>query len=160
MSNNATPQIGVYSFLDVQASLSGPGGSIDIASAGLADEGISVVMVSDKNVMTIGANGDGMHSLKASRGGQVTITLLKTATGNALLNRLYRYQSQSSAYWGQNILTVTNPITGDVATATGGAFRKQADLAYRTEGGYNVWSFDFIAIDEVLGDSFASTGGP
>jgi hypothetical protein len=157
MSTN-TPQIGVYSFLDVQASITGPGGSFDLASAGFSDEGITIQMSGPKNAMTIGANGDGMHSLRASRAGTVTISLLKTATGNAQLNQLYRYQEQSSAYWGRNVITVTNPVSGDVATIVGAAFNKQADLRYSTEGNMNVWAFDCIAIDEILGNGFVSTG--
>ena len=154
----AAPQSGVYSFIDVKASIRGPGGSFDVASSGVSDESIRVAMVSDKNTMVIGANGDGMHSLKASKASRITISLLKTATGNAMFNQLYRFQAQSSAYWGQNILVITNPISGDVVTATGGSFIKQSDIGYSGEGGLNVWAFDFIDTDEVLGNGLQRTG--
>jgi len=149
---------GVYSFLDVQASIKGPGGTFDIASGGVSDESIRIAMSADKNTMTIGANGDGMHSLKASSASRVTISLLKTATGNAQMNEMYRYQAVSSAYWGQNVLTITNPISGDSITCTGGAFIKQTDVGYSAEGALNVWAFDFIATSEILGNGYISTG--
>lgn len=147
-----TASSGVYSFLDVQASIKGPGGDFDISSGGVSDESIRITMAADKNAMVIGANGAGMHSLKATKAGRITISLLKTGTGNAQMNVLYRYQSQSSAYWGQNILKVTNPVSGDDIVAVAGAFIKQSDLGYSSEGGLNVWAFDFVEIDQVLGN--------
>jgi hypothetical protein len=152
-------QMGAYSFLDVNASISGPGGSFSLSSAGLSDEGISLSQVADKNTMTVGAGGDGMHSLRASTAVRVSVSLLKTATGNAQLNALYRHQAVSSAYWGQNVLTITNAVTGDSIVCTGGAFIKQTNLGYKTEGAMNVWEFDCIASEQILGDNYQSTGG-
>jgi hypothetical protein len=152
-------QFGTYSFLDVNASISGPGGTFSLSGAGLSDEGITVAPATDKNVMSIGANGDGMHSLRATTAVRLTVSLLKTGNGNAQLNALYRSQSMSSAYWGQNTITVTNPVTGDVIICTGCAFVKQTDLGYRSEGGSNVWAFDCIASEQILGDSYQTQGG-
>ena len=46
-----------YSFLNVAASITGPGGSFQMGSgAGSAEEGIEITH-SDKNVQTIGADG-------------------------------------------------------------------------------------------------------
>ena len=146
-----TPTSGVYSFIDVQATFTGPGGTFDIASAGVAEEAIRLDMVADKNVMTIGANGDGMHSLRASKAGRVTLQLLKTAPANALLSQVYDFQSSSSANWGQNQITITNPVTGDTTTCSGGAFQKQADLGYQPQGQNLRWTFEFVDIEEILG---------
>ena len=74
------------------------------------------------------------------------------------MSQLYRYQAISSAFWGRNIVTVTNPVSGDAIVATGGAFVKQSDLGYSTEGGLNVWAFEFIAIAETLGNGLQNTG--
>ena len=148
---------GTYSFQDVQASIVAPSATFDIKSAGVAPEGIRVAMLADKDTMTIGAAGDGMHSLSASKAGRVQITLLKTAPGNAMLNALYRYQSLSAATWGLIQLSIMNPVTGDSVTAAGGAFVKQSDLGYAAEGGFNVWAFNFVDIDEVLGNGFQPT---
>jgi hypothetical protein len=58
--------MGVYSFLDVSATISGPGGTFSIGSdAGVAEEGITTAYTGEKNTMTIGADGAGMHSLHA-----------------------------------------------------------------------------------------------
>jgi gentisate 1,2-dioxygenase len=153
-----TPKSGVYSFIDVQATFKGPGGTFDIASAGVAEEAIRLDMVADKNVMTIGANGDGMHSLRASRAGRVTMQLLKTAAANALLSQVYNHQSQSSANWGQNQITITNPVTGDNITCQQGAFVRQSPIGFASEGGVNTWVFEFVVVDEILGNGFQNTG--
>ena len=151
-------QSGVYSFIDVQASISGPGGTFDIAASGVSDESIRIAMMRDKNTMVTGANGDGMHSMNASTACRITISLLKTATGNAQMNALYRYQAESSAFWGRNIITITNPVSGDSIVATAGAFLKQSDVGYSAEAGLNSWVFEFIAISEVLGNGLQTTG--
>lgn len=149
---------GTYSFLDIQAAISGPGGDFDLGASGVSEEGITITMTSDKNAMAIGANGDGMHSLRAGEAGRITISLLKTAPGNSQLNKLYNHQKQSSGYWGQNQLTITNPVSGDRIVATEGAFVRHADIGYRTEGGMNVWTFDFIDIDKTLGNNYRDGG--
>lgn len=151
-------QSGVYTFLDVQVAIKGPGGNFDIASSGVSDEAVRIAMKADKNTMVTGANGDGMHSLRASNAAGLSISLLKSATGNAQLNQLYRYQKTSAAYWGQNIVTISNPVTGDAMIFTGGAFAKQTDIGYSSEGGMNVWPFDFIDSDQVLGNGLQATG--
>lgn len=152
-------QFGAYSFLDVNATIAGPGGNFLLSEAGLSEEGIIITQLSERDVMTMGARGDGMHSLRASRAVRVAVSLLKTGNGNAQLNSMFRYQSLSSSRWGSNIITVTNAVTGDSAVASGGAFVKHADLAYRTEGGLNVWEFMCINSEQFLGDSFQTTGG-
>lgn len=154
----ATVVSGVYSFLDVQASFSGNGGSFDIASSGVSDEAIRITLAASKNTMIIGANGDGMHSLKATRAVRITISLLKTGRGNALMNQMYETQAISSAYWGNNMLVVTNPVSGDVVTASGGAFDKHTDIGYSTEAGLNVWAMDFVNASIVLGNGLQLTG--
>ena len=153
----SAPLSATYSFQDVQAGIVAPSATFDLKSAGVSAEGIRVAMLADKDTMTIGANGDGMHSLAASKAGRIQVSLLKTAPGNAMLNSLYRYQSLSAATWGQIQLTVSNPVSGDSITARGGAFQKQSDLGYMTEGNLNVWAFNFVDIDETLGKTGLST---
>jgi hypothetical protein len=66
-----------YSFQDVVAAIAGVGGSINLAAgAGVAEEGITIESMEDKSVMTIGADGSGMHSLVANEASTVTIRLL------------------------------------------------------------------------------------
>ena len=52
-----------YSFLNISCMMVGAGIASNLASgAGAAEEGITIERTTDKNVMTIGADGMGMHS--------------------------------------------------------------------------------------------------
>ncbi len=87
-----------YSFIDVSASLTGPTGSIDLGyGSANSEEGITVTMTEAKNTMTVGADGEVMHSLHAGKSGTITVTLLKTSPVNKKLSLMYNAQSQSSA---------------------------------------------------------------
>lgn len=141
-----------YSFQDVQATLVGAGGVINLGNgAAVSDEGITIAMAGDKNTMVIGADGEGMHSLHADKSGTVTVRLLKTSPTNAKLQALYLAQTASSALHGQNVIVITNPQSGDVTTARSCAFKKKPDLVYAKEGGMMEWTFDALKIDTVLG---------
>jgi hypothetical protein len=142
----------VYSFLDVVAAIAGPGLLANLgAGAAVAEEGLTVEAVEDKNVMNIGADGKGQHSLIASDACTVTIRLLKTSPINALLMAGYEFQSSSSSFWGRNVMTITNPQTGDVTTIQAAAFKKRPALTYAKEAGFNEWVFDAIKVNSVLG---------
>lgn len=141
-----------YSFLDVNATLVGAGAVIDLGSGSAnAEEGISIVAANDKNTMTIGADGEGMHSLHADKSGQVTVRLLKTSPKNSQLMALYDAQSLSSSLWGQNLITITNSSSGDTTVARYCAFKKRPDLNYRKDGDIVEWVFDSVKIDGILG---------
>lgn len=143
--------MGAYSFLDVTASIAGPGMSLSLSEGGTADEGIVVTMGGDKNTMVTGARGEGMHSLHASKAGRITVRVLKTGAINAALNRAYHYQTSSSVLHGRNVISIRNPASGDSITATECAFVKHTDIAYAKEGNIHEWSFDCVAIDQMLG---------
>lgn len=141
-----------YSFLDVQATIVGPGGAFNLGNgAGNAEEGIETEMVEDKNTMTIGADGTPMHSLHAGKGGTVTVRLLKTSPVNAKLQAMYDLQSQSSSLWGQNVISINNTASGDNIGCRYVAFKKSPKNTYAKDGGMNEWVFDAGAIDSVLG---------
>lgn len=144
--------MGAYSFLDVQASIEGPGGAFQLGSgSGNAEEGISIEPGGDKNVMTVGADGTVMHSLKADASGTVTVTLLRTSTTNAQLSNLYNYQTASSRNHGQNTIMIRNAVSGDVITCTEVAFAKAISNPYAVEGGKIAWTFHAGKIDTKLG---------
>ena len=147
---------GTYSFLNTLVAMSGPGAlsGFDLTGAGFASEAIKVTMNGDADAMTIGAAGDGMHSLSASQAGRVTISLLKTGPGNALLSALYNYQKQSAVYWGQNNLNIRNPVSGDAVTCVAGAFVKHADVGYDVAGPLLVWEFNFVEVVTILGNGY------
>lgn len=145
----------VYSFEDVQASISGPGGTIPLGSgSGNAQEGITVEFVDDKNAMMIGADGEGAHSLRATRAARITVRLLKTSPVNAALNAQYRFQSVSSTLWGQNVVTVTDLARGDNYLATEVAYQKHPSVTWAQDANFNEWMFYAIKCDPILGVGF------
>lgn len=141
-----------YSFLDVNAAIDGPGGSISLGSgAGAAEEGITIEPIEDKNIMTIGADGQGMHSLVGGEAATVTVRLLKTSPVNALLQQMYNYQTSSSVLHGKNTIVVSDFGRGDLVTLQQVAFKKAPALNYAKEGGINEWTFDAINSAVTLG---------
>ncbi|EBC0682316.1 DUF3277 family protein [Salmonella enterica] len=142
-----------YSFMDVTASLSGPTGVIDLGQGSAnSEEGITQTMGGNKNTMTIGADGEVMHSLHADKSGTITVTLLKTSPVNKKLSLAYNAQSQLSATWGNNVIVIRNTASGDISTARSCAFQKQPDFNNAKEGGTVAWVFDCGKIDQLLGE--------
>ena len=142
-----------HSFLDVTASLTGPTGVIDLGQGSAnSEEGITQTMGGNKNTMTIGADGEVMHSLHADKSGTITVTLLKTSPVNKKLSLAYNAQSQSSATWGNNVIVIRNTASGDISTARSCAFQKQPDFNNAKEGGTVAWVFDCGKIDQLLGE--------
>ncbi|MBJ3816665.1 DUF3277 family protein [Shimwellia pseudoproteus] len=142
-----------YSFLDVSASLTGPTGSIDLGCGSAnSEEGITIAMGEVKNTMTIGADGEVMHSLNPGKFGTITVVLMKTSPVNKKLSLMYNAQSQSSATWGNNVIVIRNKASGDIITARSCAFQKQPDNANGKAGGTLSWVFDCGKIDQLLGE--------
>jgi hypothetical protein len=141
-----------YSFVDVNATLVGPGGVVSLGNgSGAAEEGITIEQAEDKDTMTIGADGTPMHSLHAGKQGTVTIRLLKTSPSNQLLQLMYDFQQLSSAVWGQNVLVITQVASGDVTSCRSVAFRRSPTLTYAKDGGTQEWGFNAGLIDRALG---------
>jgi hypothetical protein len=142
-----------YSFLDVQATINGPGGSFALGYGSCnAEEGISIAMVEAKNTMTIGADGCVMHSLHAGNGGTVTIRFLKTSGTNYLLAQMYDQQSVASANWGYNTIVISDAARGDQITCSNCAFRQWPNVNYAKDGGTQEWVFECGSVIGVLGD--------
>lgn len=141
-----------YSFLDTAAAIVGPGGAFSIgAGSGVAEEGITIDQGSDINAMTIGADGEGMHSLHANKSGTVTVRVLKTSPVNALLSAMVAFQRTSASNHGQNTITISNPSLGDGITCSQVAFAKIPSITYAKDGGMIEWRFDAIKINLGLG---------
>ncbi|WP_175785452.1 phage protein [Burkholderia ambifaria] len=141
-----------YSFQDVAASIVGPGGAFSLGyGQATAEEGIGIARTGDKNTMTVGSDGEGMHSLHADKSGQITLRYLKTAPINAKLMALYSAQSLDSRLWGKNLIEIRQTAAGDVTTARSCAFKKVPDLKYAKDGDILEWVFDSIKIDGMLG---------
>ncbi|AOZ06698.1 phage structural protein [Cupriavidus malaysiensis] len=141
-----------YSFKDVTATLVGPTGSIELGyGSAAAEEGIDVAAASDKNTMTVAADGEGMHSLHADKSGQITFRLLKTSPANRKLMVAYDAQALSASLWGKNIITISNTAAADLHVARECAFKKKPNMKYAKDGDIIEWVFDCIKIDSVLG---------
>lgn len=144
--------MGVYSFLNVVCGLVGPTGALNLgAGASVSEEGITIEPVEDKNVMTIGADGKGQHSLLATDAAKVTVRLLKTSPLNAALMAMFDAQSISSSLWGQNVITVVDTARGDTTIAQSCAFTKKPAINYKKEGDLLEWVFDSISTTSILG---------
>ncbi|MDR1020507.1 MAG: DUF3277 family protein [Synergistaceae bacterium] len=143
-----------YSFLDVVASFSGPGGNIDLKGSN-SEEGITIEQTGDKNIMTVGADGAVMHSLRGDNSGTVTVRLLKTSPINAQLEQIYNSQKGSASTWGQNTISVKDMWLGDDITCSECAFAKEPSSTFATEGGTVEWAFHSGKIDRVLGSGGA-----
>lgn len=140
-----------YAFANFVASLAGPGGVISLGyGAGNAEEGVTVEPIEEKDLMTVGADGSIMHSLRSSNAARATVRLLKTSPVNALLQNLYNFQKNSSANWGQNVLVLADVVRGDVLTMTSVAFSRQTPVAYAKDAGMNEWAF-FGSLNQQLG---------
>ena len=142
-----------YSFKDIDATLVSPSANISLGyGSGVAEGGITIEMASDRNTMTIGTDGQGMHSLHVDRSGHVTIRLLQTSPYNSVLQDLYDSQTQQGASaWGQNTITIRNVQSQDITTATQCAFKRKPTITYQKDGTMLEWQFDSVAIDSVLG---------
>ena len=141
-----------YSFMDVTASLAGPAGNIDLGYGSQnSEEGITIAPEGDKNTLTMGADGSGMHSLHAASNGTITVRFLQTSPTNTLLMAMYDTSSLSSLTWGQLSLNVRNSASGDTTIATNGAFKRKPQVAYGNNGAMLEWVFDFVSVQTVLG---------
>ncbi len=140
-----------YSFLDVSASISGPGGNFSLGSgAGAAEEGITIAMVEEKGDTKVGADGQIMQTLRASNLARITVRLLKTSPVNSLLSNMYNLQRSSSSLWGNNTLVVSDVARGDVVSGDTISFTKQPDLSYAKDANTNEWVF-MGNVNELLG---------
>jgi hypothetical protein len=141
-----------YSFLDVQAAVTGPGGIVNLGNgAQVAEEGISYEMLEDKSTLLIGADGSYMQSLHAGHGGSISVRLLKTSPTNFLLSAMYDFQRISSANWGQNVIVIRDPTRGDVITAIGASFRRTPPNTFAKAGNIIEWGFMCGRIEPLLG---------
>lgn len=140
-----------YSFLDVVASLVGPGVAVNLGNgAGPAPEGISFDPSADLDTMTIGADGSGMHTLHADKSGSFTVRLLKTSPTNKILSAAAAFQRTGGSVHGQNTLTIIDKNRGDVITGRNVAFARIPSVSYGAEAGVIEWRFNALQVDMAL----------
>jgi hypothetical protein len=71
---------------------------------------------------------------------------------NAQLQLMMNFQTASSATHGQNTLTITDKVRGDVVVAQQVAFKRYPDLTFAKDAGVNEWVFEAVTIDRALGE--------
>ncbi len=140
-----------YSFLDVKCGIVGPGLVASLSDGGTADEGISFAFNGNINTVTIGADGQGMNTLRADYSGTCTVRLLKSSPVNQLLSLALAFQRTSASAHGQNTITLVDRNKGDAVTAEGVAFSKVPDLTFGKEAQIVEWQFTAIRINSALG---------
>lgn len=141
-----------YSFLDVNCAMVGPGLMVSLgAGAAVSSEGISFSFTGNINTPTIGADGEGMNSLRADKSGRIVVRLLKSSPTNAILMAAVALQRMNSSMHGQNTITLFDRNKGDSITAQQVAFEKIPDLTFATEAQPVEWTFTAIKMDPILG---------
>lgn len=141
-----------YSFTEVTATLTGASGLINLGSGSAnTKEGITVTLAQPRNSMTVGADGEYMHSLRSDKSGTVTVRLLYTSPVNAMLQTMYDAQALSPSLWGGNVLVIVNKGNTETTTCRGVAFQRQPDRTYSEDGQFLEWVFDCGKIDTVTG---------
>jgi hypothetical protein len=149
-----------YSFLNVQASIIGPGLNAQIgSSAGSAKEGISTEFDEDKGAIVTGADGSIMTTLRATQTGRCIVRLLKTSPYNAVLSSAYAFQRQSAANWGNNLIRIVDKARGDVATGRQMMFVRFPGITWAEDGNINEWTFQGI-LNELLGAGIPDVNSP
>jgi hypothetical protein len=160
-----TPLYGTYAFVDVVATISGPGASgftISGPDTAAAEEAITITWGEEMDSQSIGADGSVMNSLHAAMAGTVNIRLQKISPVNAALAQLIRYQRASSALWGQNTITIRDMARGDVYNLTGCAWVRFPVNSYAKVGNVLDYELHVAQIDPNLGvpqQVFGSTTG-
>jgi len=141
-----------YSFAEVGGAISGPGGNVTIgAGSGAAEEGITIERTEDANTMTIGADGEVMHSQHAGNSGVVRVRLLKTSPTNAILMNMHNAQRLAAGSWGKNTISIRDHYRGDIVTCREVAFTGPPSVSWGKVGGLNEWTFHAGHVDSVLG---------
>jgi hypothetical protein len=149
-----------YSFLNVTASIVGPGLAAQIGStSGAAKEGLSSEWEEDKTTITTGADGTIMTSLRASMTGRIVVRLLKTSPINAVLMNAFNFQRVSAANTGQNTINVTDKARGDACKGRSMSFLKGPANVWAEEGNILEWTFHGI-VNEVLGVGLPDISNP
>jgi hypothetical protein len=104
-----------------------------------------------KNTMTIGADGEVMHSLHAVKRHGNRQPVEDLAYKQKAVAGVQRAESVLR-YLGNNVIVIRNKVSGDIITARSVAFQKQPDNANAKVGNTMPWVFDCGKIDQVLGE--------
>jgi hypothetical protein len=101
--------------------------------------------------MQVGADGFGQHSLNADRSGRLRVRLLRLSPVNAILSTMFNLQTTSAALHGQNSITITDKVKGDLLVAQQVAFTKHPAYGFGKEAGVVEWEFAAVRVDLSVG---------
>jgi hypothetical protein len=157
-----TPLYNTYSFVDITATIVGPGVSAPFTIAGpdtaSAEEGITITWGEEMNTQSIGSDGSVMNSLHASMAGTCNIRLQKISPVNQQLVQLIRAQRSSSALWGQNTIVIRDLARGDVYNLAGCAWVRFPVNSYAKVGNVLDYELHVAQIDPNLGTPLQQFG--
>lgn len=144
-----------YSFRDVKTSISGPGGWVLLGlgqddQQGVAEEGISVERVEDRNSQLRGTSGEVINLLSASMAGVVRVRLLKTAPSNGVLMEMFKIQRGDGSRWSKNLISIEDKTRGDKLVAAEAAFMGEPVIVWGKIATVQEWVFLAGSIDETL----------
>ena len=131
-----------YSFQDVNITISHALAGQYIANG----EGIGSIgfnPTNDRTAHDVAADGTVMVSKIKAKNGTVAISIQQTSPLNKWLLKLFNLLSADSTSpqnWAGIKIVTRSPNMGDLITATGVSFQKQADRAFKNQGEQVTWS--------------------
>lgn len=143
------PKHSTYSFTDINATISHPAyGSYDIQGEGIGD--LSISKVTDRTTHDVAADGNIMVSKIAGNNGNVTINAQQTSTLHNWLQGLFNYLwNADTSQWSQISMTITAPKMSKTYYCTGGAFVKEPDEPFQSQGQRVSWGLLFADVQRL-----------
>ena len=136
-----------YSFQDVTATLAGAVViELGYGSAN-SEEGIEWQYNNSRNKMTVGADGEVMHTLSCDKSGVVKVRLLEISPVNSKLTSAFELLQLSSSAWGQAVITIRNHANDTTIVCRGVAFQGMPGDVYGKDAAMKEWVFDCSKID-------------
>lgn len=138
-----------FSFTDIDATISHPSyGSYSIQGEGIGD--MSITKLTDRSVHDVAADGSIMTSKIAGNNGNVTINAQQTSTLHNFLQGMFNYLwGASTDEWAKISLTIRAPKMQKTYYCTGGAFVKEPDEQFQSQGQKLPWVLLFNDIQRI-----------
>lgn len=143
------PTVSTYSFTDCNATISHPSyGSYTIQGEGIGD--LTITKTTDRSVHDVAADGAIMVSKIAGNNGSVNINAQQTSSLHRFLQGLFNYcWSADTSEWAQMSMTIEAPKMGKTYYCTGGAFVKEPDEPFQSQGQRVMWGILFADIQRM-----------
>ncbi|WP_427112438.1 phage protein [Megasphaera sueciensis] len=141
--------VSTYSFKDVVATISHPSyGSYSIQGEGVGE--ILIAKSTERTATDIAADGSVMISKVEGNNGIVTIQAQQTSGLHKFLQGMFNYLvNADSSEWAQISMTVKSTNMGKTHYCSYGAFQKESDNPYQTQGQKVSWALPFADIQNI-----------